>query len=76
MPNLKVDVLEVEEGPFTGNKPALWMWSLSDVETIGKKMAWAVDTVDGQNFCGEVRRGASEVRNCIRPLNLFLSVLP
>ncbi len=46
--NLKVDVLEVEEGPSMGGAmlAAVGCGAYPDVETIGKKMAHVVDTVE------------------------------
>mgnify|MGYP000301368238 CR=1 FL=1 len=46
--NLKVDVLEVEEGPSMGGAmlAAVGCGAYLDVETIGKKMAHVVDTVE------------------------------
>ena len=46
--NLKVDVLEVEEGPSMGGAmlAAVGCGVYPDVETIGKKMAHVVDTVE------------------------------
>mgnify|MGYP000529666840 CR=1 FL=1 len=45
--NLKVDVLEVEEGPSMGGAmlAAVGCGAYPDVETIGKKMAHVVDTL-------------------------------
>ena len=45
--NLKVDVLEVEEGPSLGGAmlAAVGCGAYPDVETIGKKLAHVVDTV-------------------------------
>ena len=46
--NLKVDVLDVEEGPSMGGamRAAVGCGAYPDVETIGKKMAHVVDTVE------------------------------
>ena len=46
--NLKVDVLEVEEGPSMGGAmlAAVGCGAYPDVETVGKKMAHVVDTVE------------------------------
>ena len=46
--NLKVDVLDVEEGPSMGGAmlAAVGCGAYPDVETIGKKMAHVVDTVE------------------------------
>ena len=46
--NLKVDVLEVEEGPSMGGAmlAAVGCGAYPDVETIGKKLAHVVDTVE------------------------------
>lgn len=46
--NLKVDVLQVEEGPSMGGAmlAAVGCGAYPDVETIGKKMAQVVDTVE------------------------------
>ena len=46
--NLKVDVLEVEEGPSLGGAmlAAVGCGAYPDVETIGKKLTKIVDTVE------------------------------
>ena len=46
--NLKVDVLEVEEGPSLGGAmlAGVGCGVYPDVETIGQKMAHVVDTVE------------------------------
>lgn len=48
--NLKVDVLEVEEGPSMGGAmlAAVGCGAYPDVETIGQKLAHVVDTVEPQ----------------------------
>ena len=68
--NLKVDVLEVEEGPSMGGAmlAAVGCGAYPDVETIGKKMAHVVDTVEPEEeTCGEVRGTLPEVQGVIPP---------
>ena len=70
--NLKVDVLEVEEGPSMGGAmlAAVGCGAYPDVETIGKKMAHVVDTVEpeeelvAKSKCNTFQNGLCHICSC------------
>ena len=67
--NLKVDVLENEEGPSMGGAmlAAVGCGAYPDVETIGKKFAKVVDTVEPDpELVANMKRDIRSSELCIR----------